>query len=60
MNREKDISFAEQLKLEAEGVMTLTPEFMKEEEEKRLGVDCRIASSLGREITEKEFMVANI
>ena len=53
-------SFAEQLKKEAIGIMTLNPEKMAKEKERRLGIDCRIASTLGRPITEKEFLTANI
>ena len=60
MKDKENLPFTEQLKAEAEGVMTLDPEFVKQEQEKRLGVDCRIASSLGRAITEKEFLSSNI
>ena len=60
MKNKKEIPFTEQLKEEAKGVMTLTPEFIKREQEKRLGVDCRVASSLGRPISEKEYLSSNI
>ena len=60
MYEKKEMSFAEQLKQEGKGVKTLDPEFMKKERERRLGIDCRVASSLGRPITEKEFLTSNI
>jgi len=60
MTEKKEITFAKKLKQEAKGVKTLDPEFVKREKERRLGVDCRVASSLGRPITEKEFLTSNI
>jgi len=60
MLEKEEISFVKQLKKEAKGVKTLDPEFMKREKERRLGVDCRVASSLGRPITEKEYLTSNI
>jgi len=60
MSEKKEISFAKQLKQEAKGIKTLDPEFMKKEKKRRLGDDCRVASSLGRPITEKEYLTSNI
>jgi len=60
MLAEKEISFAKQLKQEAGGIKTLDEEFIRKEKERRRDVDCRVASSLGRPITEKEYLVANI
>jgi len=60
MSDKKEIPYTEQLKAETKGIMTLNPEFIKREQEKRIGIDCRIASSLGRPITEKEYMSTNI
>jgi len=60
MSEKKEISFAQQLKQEAKDIKTLDPDFVKREKERRLGIDCRVASSLGRPITEKEYLTSNI
>jgi len=50
----------DKIKEETQGKFKLDAEWIRKDREHRLAIDCRVASALGRPITDKEYLSSNI